>query len=315
MRTILNINKGWLFEKGMAQAPDRMMEAGERIDLPHTWNAEDGQDGGNDYFRGACCYSREIHRSELPEGKRIYLEIRGANSSADVYLNGRHLARHDGGYSTWRVELTEALKEENCLAIVVDNAANEHVYPQTADFTFYGGLYRDVNLIAVEETHFDLDYYGSTGLRITPVMQGKDAQVEMTAYISNLLGGDAVLFSIIDAEGNVIRQVHAENGSANATIAGAHLWDGRRDPYLYTVRAQILRAGEEVDAVTARFGCRSFEIDPQKGFILNGRAYPLRGVSRHQDRQGIGNALLPQHHREDMDLICEVGANTIRLAH
>ena len=315
MRTIVNINKDWIFVRDTACAPAVFPEAGEHIDLPHTWNAQDGQDGGNDYFRGSCCYAKKLSAGELPQGKKLYLEVCGANSSADVYLNGKKLAHHDGGYSTWRVALTDGIEKENCLAVVVDNAPNEHVYPQTADFTFYGGLYRDVNIIAVDEAHFDLEYFGGNGLTVTPVMKGENAEVELTAYAVGLEAGDEIRFTVFDAQGNAAAQQNAKDAKASVTLEKVHLWDGVRDPYLYTAEAVILRGGEEIDKVSARFGCRSFRMDPERGFILNGREYPLHGVSRHQDRWGIGNALLPEHHREDMDLICEVGANTIRLAH
>ena len=315
MRTVLKINEDWLFIKNEAAAPKTTPQDGERVNLPHTWNAKDGMDGGNDYFRGSCCYAKTIHRSMLPAGKKVYLEIRGANSSADVYVDGKHLAHHDGGYSTWRVNMTDALDGENCLAIVVDNAPNDFVYPQTADFTFYGGLYRDVSLIAVDEAHFDLEYFGGNGFCVTPVMQGTDAQVDMTAYAVGLEPKDRIVMRVLDAQGAVLHEKTAEGGKASVTLKNAHLWDGVKDPYLYTAQAEIVRGDNVIDAVSARFGCRGFAIDPQRGFLLNGREYPLRGVSRHQDRWGVGNALLPEHHEEDMDLICEVGANTIRLAH
>ena len=310
MRTILNINRDWLFVKGLAEAPASLPRDGEAVDLPHTWNAIDGQDGGNDYFRGTCCYAKRLNKSDLPAGEHVFLEINGANSSADVFFNGRHLAHHDGGYSTFRVELT-ADREENLLCILVDNAANEEVYPQTADFTFYGGLYRDVNLIAVPDAHFDLMNHGCPGIHVTPVMDGADAVVTVRDFAVGLKDGDRLLYRILDAAGAVVAE--QENGSFR--IPNAHLWDGIHDPYLYTAEAVILRDGEELDRVSARFGCRSFQIHPEKGFILNGREYPLRGVSRHQDRWQLGNALLPEHHEEDMELICELGANTIRLAH
>ncbi|MGN0425316.1 MAG: glycoside hydrolase family 2 TIM barrel-domain containing protein [Acetatifactor sp.] len=312
MRTKININKGWSFIKNMTEVPVIVPDSGEWIDLPHTWNAVDGQDGGNDYFRGTCCYARQLKKSELPQAEVYYLEIEGANSSADVYMNGKRLAHHDGGYSTWRVDLTAGLREENCLAILVDNAANETVYPQTADFTFYGGLYRDVNIIAVRSTHFDLDTYGHPGIHVTASLQETDAKVEVKT-ITTQLPSDAVLrYRILEADGTVVAE---QTKDCSFTLANPHLWDGVNDPYLYTAEAEIVRGEEILDNVSARFGCRSFQIDPEKGFILNGREYPLRGVSRHQDRLGIGNALLPEHHKEDMDLICELGANTIRLAH
>ena len=312
MRNILNLNENWLFAKNTA---DVSVREGETVNLPHTWNATDGQDGGNDYFRGSCLYAKTLKKSDLPAADCYYLELRGANSSADVYLNGEKLAHHDGGYSTWRVDLTGKLAEENELAVVVDNSANETVYPQMADFTFYGGLYRSVNLIAVNRTHFDLDYYVGSGLKITPAVEGKKASVEVEVFTTELGAGQTILYTIYDKEGNELQKIESSDKKVTFEIDDVHLWHGRRDPYLYRCEAQIMCAGEVLDNVSSRFGCRTFKIDPENGFILNGEEYPLRGVSRHQDRLGIGNALLPEHHEEDIDLIMEVGATTIRLAH
>ena len=315
MRTVYPVNTGWSFIKDMSEAPVNVPAHGELVDLPHTWNAKDGQDGGNDYFRGTCCYAKQILKSELPAGQKYFLEIHGANSSADVYMNGKRLAHHDGGYSTWRVEITNTLRSDNCLVVLVDNSANEVVYPQTADFTFYGGLYRSVDILAVENTHFELEHLGCPGIYVTPTVEGDNARVAVQTYIMDLQPGDQVRYRIMDRDGNPVCEQTGEGEQAEFTIENVHLWDGVKDPYLYTARAEILRGEDVIDAVSTRFGCRSFEIHPEKGFILNGEAYPLRGVSRHQDRWGIGNALLPEHHKEDMDLICEMGANTIRLAH
>ena len=315
MRTVLNINCDWSFVKDLSQVPTVLPMNGDKVDLPHTWNAKDGQDGGNDYFRGTCCYAKSIIKSELPDAQRYYLEINGANSTADVYMNGKHLSHHDGGYSTWRVEITNTLREENCLAILVNNEANETVYPQTADFTFYGGIYRDVNIIAVPDTHFKLADWGTPGIHVTPIMNGKDAKVTIETYVAELQETDGLQYRILDASGKVVAEKCVRETNIEFVISDAHLWDGVKNPYLYTAECVILRGDEDIDQGFARFGCRSFEINPEKGFILNGREYPLRGVARHQDRLGIGNALLPEHHREDMDLICEMGANTIRLAH
>ena len=153
MREILNINSGWAFSREAQQVPGEFPGEWEQVNLPHCWNNIDGMDGGGDYHRGLCYYVRKITREELPQGEKIFLEINGANSSADVYVNGKHLCHHDGGYSTWRVELTQELGQEALLAIGVDNSPNNTVYPQVADFTFYGGLYRNVNLIGVSEKH------------------------------------------------------------------------------------------------------------------------------------------------------------------
>ena len=307
MRTVLNINQGWNFVKE-SNAP-------EAVNLPHTWNNIDGMDGGADFYRGTCKYTKVIKKSELPEADMYYLEINGAAASADVYVNGKNLAHHDGGYSTWRVNFTEELTDETVIEIAVDNSPSDKVYPQVADFTFYGGLYRDVNIIAVAESHFDLDYFGGKGLVITPEVQGADAKIKVQTYITNKTSSQKVKLEIKDAEGTVVAASTTDLAEAELEIKDVHLWHGRKDPYLYTSEASLVEGEKVVDTVSSRFGCRTYKIDPENGFILNGEEYPLRGVSRHQDRIGFGNALLKEHHDEDMDLICEVGATTIRLAH
>ncbi len=315
MRNILNLNKQWVFTKNAGELPTALPTDWEAVDLPHTWNATDGQDGGNDYYRGKCYYAKTLTRAELPDAAKYFLEIRGANSSADVYLNGKALAHHDGGYSTWRVDLTDTLTEENLLVIAVDNSPSDSVYPQVADFTFYGGLYRDVNLICVPASHFDLTYYGGPGIKVTPEVVDKDAKVDVEVYLTDMKEGQSLTYTLYDKEEKAIASVTTTENKAVLDIKDVHLWHGRKDPYLYCCEVELKEGEEIVDSVCTRFGCRTFKIDPQNGFILNGEEYPLRGVSRHQDRLGIGNALLPEHHLEDMDLICEVGATTIRLAH
>ena len=312
MRNIISLNKNWLFVKDTADITARQ---GVQVDVPHTWNAEDGYDGGNDYFRGHCLYVKSIKKAELPEADLYYLEFRGTNASADVYANGKKLAHHDGGYSTWRVNVTDELSEECEIAVVVENTVNETVYPQMADFTFYGGIYRNVNLICVNKTHFDLDYYGTPGLKITPTVNGTDATVEVETYVTELSDGQTLVYTLLDKEGNELQRQESTEKKMSFEIGNVHLWHGRRDPYLYSCKVEIVENGEVLDNVSSRFGCRSFRVDPENGFILNGEEYPLRGVSRHQDRMGVGNALLPEHHAEDVDLICEVGATTVRLAH
>ena len=314
MRQIINLNAGWVFNK-QNEIPAALPTEWEKVDLPHSWNAVDGQDGGNDYFRGTACYAKNLTKAELPIAQQYYLEIRGANSSADVYLDGKHLAHHDGGYSTWRVNLTEELKDSSLLVIAVDNSANERVYPQMADFTFYGGLYRDVNIVAVADSHFDLDYYGGPGIQVTPIVDGANANVEVKVYLTNMKDGQTIRYTLTDAEGNVVAQTTTADTKADFVIENVHKWHGRKDPYLYAAKAELVEDETVVDNVSTAFGCRSYEIDPENGFILNGEEYPLRGVSRHQDRWGKGNALSKEDHAEDIELICEVGATTIRLAH
>lgn len=315
MREVLNLNAKWAFTKNASEIPSEINNKWDFVNLPHCWNAIDGQDGGNDYYRGTCYYAKELDKMELPKADKYYLEIKGANSSADVYVNGKHLQHHDGGYSTWRVDITDELTDKTLLVITVDNAPNEVVYPQTADFTFYGGLYRDVNLICVNESHFDLDYYGGPGLTVTPKVEGTSASVHVDAYLTNSKMGQKLCYTVLDAEGNIVATTTSDDTSADLEIKDVHLWHGRKDPYLYTAKIDLVEDGVILDNVSARFGCRTFEITADRGFILNGEEYPLRGVSRHQDRWGIGNALLPEHHKEDMEFIYEVGCTTIRLAH
>lgn len=316
MRQIYNFNTKWGFSKEALEAPTTMPERWNWVNIPHTWNNIDGQDGGNDLYRGTAFYAKELEKMDLPKADRYFLEIQGANSSAILYINGKKLANHDGGYSTWRVDITDALEDKNLFVFEVDNSQNDRVYPQNADFTFYGGIYRDLNIIAVSESHFDLEYYGTPGIKVTPEVVGKGAKVEVEVFVKNEKETQKLVYTLKDAEGNVVaeKETPASETVVSFEIENVHLWHGKKDPYLYT--AEVCLKDEEVlDNVSARFGCRTFEIHPENGFILNGEEYPLRGVSRHQDRWGIGNALLKEHHDEDMDLICELGATTIRLAH
>ncbi len=302
MRKIISLNENWVFtQSGQSTG----------VNLPHTWNAVDGQDGGNDYFRGICLYTRTLDKPVMEEGTRVYLEVCGAAMSAQVSLNGKLLASHQGGYSAFRVELTEYLQERNELAISVDNGDNDTVYPQKADFTFYGGLYRDVNLILVPETHFDLSYCGAPGIKVTPEVDLRTGSARVTVETWQVGQGDVTI--TIDGANGQSQRVSPDGNHATAvfTIENVHLWDGVEDPYLYTAVAAL----DSGNQISARFGCRHYEINAEKGFLLNGRSYPLRGVSRHQDHKGVGNALTMEHHRQDMAIVRELGANTLRLAH
>lgn len=308
MRKIILLDKNWTFYKN----PDSTQ--GEEGSLPHTWNAVDGQDGGNDYYRGTCKYECHFSRPELETDGKAYLEFDGAAMTADVVINGTKAVHHEGGYGAFRADITQYLKDENKLEVYVDNSDNTKVYPQKADFTFYGGLYRMVKLVTVSKNHFELDYAGGTGIKVTPEVTLTDAaakKADAKVTVELWMVGDAEAVTVtIDGQQ---KETPVENGYAKAVfdLANVHLWDGVDDPYLYTAKAEL----SDGDIVETTFGCRSFSIDPQKGFFLNGRSYPLRGVSRHQDRAGAGNALTHEMHREDMEIIKELGANTIRLAH
>lgn len=360
MRRKISFNKDWQFlrqDGGVA----RTLAEGSAVTLPHTWNAEDGQDGGNDYYRGTCWYARRFPTPALTDGEEAWLEFEGAAMTACVYVNGRQLTRHEGGYSTFRVNITDALIEApaddgaavigtaqsgvpsgsggNILAVSVDNSQNRTVYPQKADFTFYGGIYRDVHLLIVPAAHFALGDQGSSGIRVTPQLSDdlRSAAVSVEAWVEGT--AESVRFSIAgQAAGGT--GVAGEAGSAaemgsceeaptstdmiavEAAVVDGHalavlnvsdvrLWNGVADPFLYTARAELANG----DAVETAFGCRTIAFDAVDGFQLNGRTLRLCGAARHQDRQGIGCALTRAEHDEDMALIREMGANTVRLAH
>ena len=308
MRNTIVLEKDWTFYK------NPQSESGEAVTLPHTWNAVDGQDGGNDYYRGTCKYVRHFAKPELEKGGRAYLEFNGAAMTADVVVNGTKLFHHEGGFSTFRVDVTEQLTEDNLLEVYVDNSDNTKVYPQKADFTFYGGLYRMVKLVTVPKVHFVMDYAGGNGMKVTPevtILDAAEKQADADVTVELWMTGEAPDVTVTVA--GETQTVPVENGYAKAVFAlkNVHLWDGVEDPYLYTVKAELPGG----DVVERTFGCRSFKVDPREGFFLNGRSYPLRGVSRHQDRAGAGNALTYEMHREDMAIVRELGANTIRLAH
>ena len=323
MRRIEKIMNDWMFTASSGKK--------RPVDLPHTWNAVDGQDGGNNYYRGTCTYEKTFAKPGYSDEECVYIQFHGVNSGARVVLNGREVIRHDNGYSTFRVEITELLKEVNELLVEVDNSVNDRVYPQKADFTFYGGIYRDVELLIVPKRHFDLDYYGGQGIKVTAGVSKTElhttgiVHAEAFTNVENLeKEGLQIRWQILDGEGNVVAL--AEGADRIMEVSNARLWDGIKDPYLYTVQADLIKQNakvgeregnlhEIVDSVQCKCGIRTFFVDPEKGFFLNGRSYPLRGVSRHQDFKGIGNAISYEQMEADMDMIREVGANSIRLAH
>ena len=303
MRKEQLLNKDWLF---------RYHDGTEsRVDIPHTWNNIDGQDGGDDYYRGTCTYEKKFTSPEFTQDQRVYIEFNGVNASARVVLNGKEVVSHDGGYSTFRADITDRLKKTNHLIVEVDNSKNDRVYPQKADFTFYGGIYRDVKLLVVNKHHFDLDFYGGRGLAVCPEVAGEDAAIWVRTW-HNCEGG-RVHITLKDADGRIVGT--GSDTDETIVIKKVHLWNGVEDPYLYTCDAVLFEGGKPIDKVSCAFGCRSFRIDADKGFFLNGKPYPLRGVCRHQDWKGIGNAITREHHDTDMAMIREIGANTIRLAH
>ena len=305
MRRILSLNENWLFTGPGGKALP--------VSVPHTWNAVDGQDGGDDYMRCLCKYEKSFPMPEHGDLERVYLQFDGVNSECEVVLNGQTVCRHEGGYSHFRTDVTEYLTERNQLTVVVSNRPNDRVYPQKADFTFYGGIYRDVELLIVDGLHFDLDHHGGPGIRVTakPADGYKKGEVTVETWRNTGLG--EVRVRLLDAQGAVVAQGVGER--CKLSIDKVRLWNGVKDPYLYTAVAELVENGEVLDRVSTRFGVRDFHYHAKTGFYLNGKSYPLRGVSRHQDRKGLGNAISKAEHDEDMAIICEMGANTIRLAH
>ncbi|MBR5317142.1 MAG: beta-galactosidase [Lachnospiraceae bacterium] len=291
----------------------KLGESFTNIQLPHTWNNMDGQDGGGDYWRGIGIYNIDLPNPT--KGKKQYIELKGANHVATVYCNGRELGTHRGGFSTFRYELTNGMKAEgNVLTVVVSNAVSD-IYPQTADFTFYGGIYRDVNFIEVDDCHFYLLKDGTEGVFVTPHCMGK---TRLDIFPVHTTPGTMVLAELKDADGNVVGSAGAEAAEHVELIIDVkepHLWNGMVDPYCYTADVKLVKEEAVVDEVEVRYGYRSFRVDAETGFWLNGKNVPLRGVACHQDRLDKGWAISKEDQEEDIELIKELGANTIRLAH
>ena len=313
MREIISLNENWTlsFPKGD--------HATEQVNLPHTWNAVDGNDGNGSYLRTTGVYTRTFTAPKQPrEGGRTYVEVLAAALNSTVKVNGQVATTHEGGFSIFRADVTDLCHEgENELTIEVSNEDTPSMYPSSADFTFYGGLYRGVNLISVPDAHFDLDYYGGPGMMVTPVpTEDGGANFTIKSFVTNPADDLTVMYSIEDCFGREVAS--AVRGSADTEVTiyvpDAQLWS-MDEPNLYTVVATLQRNNEEVDEIAANVGVRSFKVTPDEGFSINGMPTPLRGVSRHQDRVFEGNALTAEEHYDDAMLIKELGANTIRLAH
>ena len=341
MRQTIVFNDNWQFSK------DRVHQ--ETVNLPHTWNAKDGMDGKGEYDRGEYFYTKQFPTPTLQDGERVVLEVLAAGLSAKVFVNDREMGSHEGGYSSFTVDITAALfprdfqsAQSNTLTIAVNNSNRSNIYPQMADFTFYGGLYRGVNLLILPATHFEVGFHGASGLAITPelitktipsprdtaadkvcpacceaVPDGRKAIIHLNSWVTNPSPDYTIRYLITDAAGNETAEIWRPSidPKADILLPEAHLWQGVDDPYLYRCTATLVYRNESVDEVSSRFGIRSFFVDPEKGFFLNGKPMMLRGVSRHQDRLWCGNALTREQHYEDAALIAELGANTVRLAH
>ncbi|HIX29260.1 MAG TPA: hypothetical protein H9858_06165 [Candidatus Blautia stercoravium] len=322
MRKQIKLNSDWLFSK-----EDQLdfcknqisADSAEKVEIPHTWNQFDGQDGGNDYYRAGCWYQKYLNLPQISETEELYLEFGAINSVADVYLGGKHLGTHSGGYSAFRFDITRfAGQKRILLAVRADNSDNPNVYPRTADYTFFGGIYRDVTLWTVPKTHFAMNHFASSGIYIDTQLEKKDAIITIRSEVEHAVPNMQVRYEILHTDGSSAAQLTTPWSDATSALVleHPHLWNGRPDPYLYTLRSTLLdKQGGILDQLDISFGIRSFEVSLENGFFLNGVSYPLHGVSRHQDRKDKGWAIGNAEHEEDMEFIREIGATSIRLAH
>lgn len=315
MRKIICFNDNWSFSKDK--------EHWEQVTLPHTWNAVDGCDGKGSYYRGECYYKKIFDTPLHREGERICLDILALSLCGKVFVNGMETGSHEGGYSSFVVDITDALNANgsNEILILADNSEHSHIYPQMADFTFYGGLYRGINLMILSPVHFDVSFHGAPGFAVTSEVlnsaTGTRAMIHLNSWINEPSEDYTVRYTICGQNGGQVADIWRSSADPKADILldNPHLWQGVDDPYLYEAAAQLVYRNEVVDEVRSRIGIRSFHVDPEKGFFLNGRPMMLRGVSRHQDKLYKGYALSYEDHLKDAELIREIGANTIRLAH
>lgn len=300
-----NINAGWEFEKEGTKTV---------LDLPHTWNGLDGQNGEHGYYQGKCVY-----RKTLPAAKEIcYIEFNGANSVTELFVNGNAVGTHKGGYSMFRFRIDGFLvKEENLVEVFVDNTIVPDVFPTSADFTFYGGLYRDVNLIYAGKTRFSLDDGSRDGISAVPERVGDVWKLNVKTNVTGANADTVCVYELRDADGATVAKTTVPSTSPDTVleVGSPHLWNGVKDPYLYTLDCSLVKDAKEIDSRKIRVGFREIVFDADKGCFLNGEHIKLKGVSRHQDRENIGNALTIREHEEDVALILEVGANSVRLAH
>ena len=313
MREIISLNENWTLSFPKGERPT------EQVTLPHTWNAVDGMDGNGSYLRTTGVYTRTFTQPKQPlAGGRTYIEVLAAALAATVKVNGQVATTHEGGFSIFRADVTDLCHEgDNELTIEVSNEDTPSMYPASADFTFYGGLYRGVNLISVPGTHFDLDYFGGPGIKVTPKpTEDGGATFEIESWVTNGEEAYTVMYSIEDCYGNEVASGVRPCDSTKVTlyVPDAQLWS-MDEPNLYTVTARLQKNNETFDEIYANVGVRSYTVTPNDGFSINGVPTPLRGVARHQDRLYKGNALTAEDHYEDAMLIKELGANTIRLAH
>jgi beta-galactosidase len=346
-REVLHLAEGWRFHKGEAdgaEAVDFDDASWEEIRVPHTWNAADGQDGPTTpYYRGAGWYRLHVSVPEEMQGKRLYLQFDAANIITDVWVNGQAAGTHRGGYARFRFDVSELLEAsgDNVIAVRVDNSAGADaahnlvagsptidIAPLSADYTFYGGIYRDVYLVGADALSIDLMDYGSSGVYVRQTdVSAASAELNIRVKLSNASDQQRqaeVEVLVHDADGNVVLSLDASEqvdaaSRAEAELSGSledpHLWNGRADPYLYSVRVNVREGDQVTDGLSVPLGLRFFALDPAQGFSLNGQYLDLYGVNKHQDQADTGWVISTEQTNADFDLIDELGCSAVRLAH
>lgn len=300
-----------------------------RVNIPHTWNAQDALSGKMDYKRGIGNYEKKLLIRPEWKGKRLFLRFEGVNSIANVFINRRHIGEHRGGYGAFVYEITGLVDygKENSILVRANNAEQLDIMPLIGDFNFYGGIYRNVHLMITDDVCISPLNYASPGVHLVQdSVSHQFAKVRALVDVSN--GSNAgqeveLKVRLLDGQKVVQEKTNKVSLTGNSAtrqelafeITKPHLWNGQQDPFLYQAEISLLRNGQTIDCITQPLGLRFYHIDPDKGFILNGKHLPLHGVCRHQDRIEVGNALRTQHHDEDMELMKEMGVNAVRLAH
>lgn len=335
-REVISFNDGWLFKKGpfvtdMMKAAAQWEGKWTEVTIPHTWNAKDMQVKTNSFYEGEAYYRKTYLIPETMKGKRLFLRFEGVGTCAEVYVNGYLVGTHKGGYSAFVCEIGEQVKygESNEIVVKADNTARPDVIPVNHSlFGVYGGIYRPVSLVVTEPCHIAVEDYASPGVYITQKNVSKSAaEVNVKVKLDNAsLQPEALELenAIYDTEGKLVKK-HVrsleltpqgmQSYTASFQLKRPHLWQGRKDPYLYKVVSRLKQEGRVIDEVVQPLGIRKYEIVAGKGFFLNGEKYPMYGVTRHQDWWGKGSALTNQEHDADLAMIMDIGATTIRLAH
>jgi len=332
-RVDLPLNNGWRFlrqDVTDAEKTDFDDSRWTSLSLPHTWNNLDGQDGGNNFYRGVGWYRNHYAVDQQYAGRHFFLKFDGAFLVTDVYVNGSYLGQHRGGFAAFVFDVTPYLKvgADNLIAVKVNNATNLDIPPLSADFTFFGGLYREVHLLVTDPVHISPLDYGSPGVYLkTTGVSAQSASLSVTTVLSNSTAVSrriTLRATITDAATNIVTRLTqrvtlspdlASNVVMNTFISRPHLWDGRADPYLYQVHVEVVADGKVADEVSQPLGFRSFYVDPAKGFFLNGHYLDLHGVSLHQDWLNHGWAIGSAERQANFELLKEIGATAVRLSH